>query len=229
MARIWELFPDVAARVRKTHEKVGLVGHHDCGHAYRVGDVAYEIAADEWNDRYIAMGAGLAGVSHNADHILQKELGCRDVPYDRVWGLVHGWIGASVGGAAYEIIDAVRKHDGINSSEDSKILIALMDADRVVNLDVDLFIRSGQRFPNDPAVDYLNYLSDPEATYRKPKSVLRDIAYALDWVDPASAVCVRTRLGKKMAESRVKVFRTFFDALKVQLEEEGMYPYPFPS
>lgn len=102
-----------------------------------------------------------------------------------------------------------------------------MDADRVVNLDADLFPRSGQYYHDLPVVDYKYFLDDQEATYRSPKSVLRDIAYSLDWADPSSPVCVRTRLGKKMAGERVKIFRTFFDALKLQLAEEGMHPYPF--
>ncbi len=229
--RIWELVPGIAMNVRQKHEEVGLHGHHDWVHAFRVGEVAYQVAQLEWNDSEISCLAGIAGLCHNADRLLQKELGIglREIPRESVAALVTSWM---LGRSFFQqeisiVVDAVLKHDAKNSPVDSRVLVALMDADRVVNLDVDLFPRSGQYYHGLPVVDYRHLLSDPEATYRNPKSVLRDIAYSLDWVDPASPVCVRTRLGKKMAETRVKVFRTFFDALKVQLAEEGMHPYPF--
>lgn len=229
--RIWELFPDVAGKVRRKHEEVGLHGHHDWVHAFRVGEVALQVALDEWSNKslsYYPYLAGLAGLCHNADHILQKELnvGRQEVPRESVIELVCSWLYVSPGEKA-TVVDAVLKHDGRNSSDDSRVLIALMDADRVVNLDVDLFPRSGQFYHDLPVVDYRYFLDDPEATYRNPRSVLRDIAYSLDWADPTSPVCIRTRLGKKMAEKRVKIFRTFFDALGEQLAEEGMRPYPF--
>lgn len=228
---IWELFPTVAVQVWKKHKEVSLRGHHDWIHAFRVGEVARLIALEEWPN-WPSFLAGLAGLSHNADRILQKEMGLgrREVPPKAVAALITKWIWIELPSRDVEhIVEAVLKHNGKNSPDDSKILIALMDADRVVNLDVDLFPRSGQFYHDLPVVDYRHFLGDPKATYRNPKSVLRDIAYSLDWADPKSPVCVRTRLGKKMAEERVKVFRTFFEALEVQLAEEGMRPYPFAT
>lgn len=245
--RIWELLPDLALVVRRQHEEVRLTGHHDWIHAFRVAEVAWLIAYDEWGDRNLGHLAGAAGFCHNDDRLLQKTMGAgrRDVPREAIRTLVEAQIAQEerpymygsvdeplfgyLGPGVDVIVDAVLKHDGKNSPEDSKVLIALMDADRIVNLDIDLFSRSGQFYHDLPVVDYKNLLDDPEATYRNPKSVLRDIAYALDWADPKSDVCIRTRLGEKMAAERVWVFRTFFDALKAQLEEEGIRPYPFPS
>lgn len=231
--RIWELCPGIARNVAQKHEEVGLVGHHDWIHAFRVGEVAYQVARLEWNDNNVSSLAGIAGLCHNADRLLQKELGIgrREVPRELATALVTSWM---LGRSFFQeeisiVVDAVLKHDGRNSSDDSRVLIALMDADRVVNLDVDLFPRSGQFYHDLPVVDYEHLLDDPEATYRNPKSVLRDIAYSLDWVDPTSPVCVRTRLGTKMAQERAQVFRIFFEALKAQLMEEGMHPYPFTS
>ncbi|MBI2523850.1 hypothetical protein HYW11_01365 [Candidatus Peregrinibacteria bacterium] len=114
--------------------------------------------------------------------------------------LVEYWVGDVVGPKEVrQVVDAVLRHDAKNSPGDSRVLVALMDADRVVNLDVDLFPRSGQYYHDLPVVDYRHFLSDPEATYQNPESVLRDIAYSLDWADPKSPVCVRTRLGKSRA------------------------------
>lgn len=233
--RIWEQFPRVAMQVRQKHEEVGLIGHHDWVHAFRVGEVARQVALDEWEDdmgrQRFAHLAGLAGLCHNADRLLQKKLnlGRWDVRCERVEAFVASWLLGVDEWEVETIVEAVLGHDGRNSAEDSQTLIALMDADRVVNLDIDLLMRSGQFYHDLPAVDYEYLLEDPTATYRDPKSVLRDIASALDWVDPNSPVCVRTRLGKKMAEERAKILRPLFDALKMQLTEEGIHPYPFFS
>src|SRR3989344_4380080 len=245
MKRIWDLFPVIAARVRADHEKVGLHGHHDWVHAFRVGEIARQVALEEWGDERLSHLAGISGLCHNADRLLQKEMnvGRRDVPHADIRALlekqlatetmlfVYGHGGKPLygycGPELYAIVQAVLQHDGKNSLEDSSVLIALMDGDRVVNLDTDLFPRSGQYYHELPVVDYRYFLDDPEATYRNHKTVLRDIAYSLDWANPTSNVCVRTCLGKEMVKRRVTVFQMFFDALQLQLEEEGMKQYPF--
>jgi len=89
-------------------------------------------------------------------------------------------------------VDAVLKHSQINHESDSVELVIVKDADRVVNMDVDLFARSGQHYANLPVIDYKFLYANPKATYREPLSVFRDIVYSLDWVDPTSNVCIRT-------------------------------------
>ena len=236
--RIWECFPDVANAVRKSHEKAGLIGSgHDFHHALRVGEYAYKIGRDEWH-HHAGKLAGLAGLCHNAPEVLAKEMGAEegfgknDVPQAEIYRLVREWLFESghrtpcsaEEGAA--IVDAVVKHSNRNGDDDSRVLIALMDADRVVNLEEDLVMRSGQFYSKLPAVDMINFLSDPAATYLKPNSVLRDIAYALDWADPKSKVCVRTRLGKELAAERAEELTRFCWKLKKRLEAVGLYPYP---
>ncbi len=237
--RIWELLPNLFQAVRRDHEEVNLVGHHDFVHAARVGEIAYQIALDEYHEA-IAMLAGAAGLCHNADRILQKKFGVgrREMPKNKVAEIVRSqlateksWNGTR--GSVTEkqeigmIVDAVLGHDGKNSPDDSQVLIALMDADRVVNLGLDNIIRSGQLHHDLPAVDYKNWLSDPEANYRNPRSALYDIACSLEWVDPSKPVCVRTRLGKKLAEERAGAYRQFVETLRLQLQGEGIIPYPF--
>ncbi|MDD4628695.1 MAG: hypothetical protein PHE68_04875 [Candidatus Peribacteraceae bacterium] len=192
-----------------------------------MGEVAHQIASDEWGEDRLSFIAGIAGLCHNADRVIQKQLnvGRRDVPRESVVASVTAWLQDCRIVAAPTIVEIVLGHDGRNSPQDSKALIALMDADRVVNLDADLFIRSAQHYHDIVAVDYYHFLDDPSATYRDPKSVLRDIAYSLEWADPASPVCVRTRLGRKMAQERARVFRTFIEALQGQLTGEGVFPF----
>lgn len=232
MKRIWEELPALFAAVRKNHEEVGLVGHHDFVHAARVGETARQIAIDEWKDEQVALVAGAAGLCHNADRILQKKFGIgrKEVPKNDVVELVRNQLGRGFMFTAIEmeiIIDGVLKHDGRNSSDDDPVLVALMDSDRVVNLGLDNIIRSGQLHHDLPAVDYKNWISDPEANYRNPKSALYDIACSLEWVDPKTPVCVRTQLGKKLAEERAGAYRAFVETLKQQLQAEGVIPYPF--
>ncbi|MBI4085866.1 MAG: hypothetical protein HY433_01315 [Candidatus Liptonbacteria bacterium] len=242
--RIWEMFPDLFAAVHKSHEEVGLVGHHDWVHAARVGQIAYQIGLNE-TDKQTAELAGVAGLCHNADKVIQKKLGVgrREVPTDETSRLVKSWLMTETRPSAYghvpepvfgyygpevdAIVAAVLGHDGKNSSNDSPVLIALMDADRIVNLDGDLFARSGQHYADLPVVDYKHFLDDPEATYQAPRTVFRDIAYSLDWVDSESGVCIRTQLGKLLAAKRAAIFRLVTDGLRDQLEEEGIIPYPF--
>ncbi len=227
--RIWELCPEIARRVEKEYAALETDGkkisHHDFAHAKRVGEIARQVALDEWNDKDIAKLAGIAGLVHNADRIIQaqKEIDRQDVSKDDVVALVKKWIENDLEETDIQtVLDAVLGHDEKNAAEDSPVKIALQDGDRVVNLDVDLIPRSAQFYGDLQVIDYEHYLSDPKATYKKPRSVLRDIKYSLDWVQPESGVCVRTRLAMEMAQPRAKVFALFFEVLKKQLAQEGI-------
>jgi|GEM_PF-894604 len=238
LLKIWEIFPDVDQRVRQSHVDALLSGHHDIWHARRVGQIAYLAAAGEWGDERLSQLAGLAGLCHNADRVIQRQTGAgrKDVPKEAVVELIKHWlIGATdfleegqLGGYDRELIEkAILGHDGPNSDEDSKVLVALMDGDRVVNLDIDLFIRAGQFYNDLPAVDYKHLLEDLEETYRNPKSVLRDCYYALEWATPGTKFCVRTKRGRYWAGQRAAKFVLFFEILEEQLKQEGVHPYKF--
>ncbi len=226
---IWELFPEITERVEGTYAQLKAAGrkihHHDLLHAKRVGEIAHRVALDEWGDEHQSHLAGIAGLVHNADRTIQAEKGLdrKKVPRDKVIVRIKNWIQGDLSETDMAtVIDAVLGHDGKNAPEDSNVQIALQDGDRVVNLDADLLPRSGQFYSDLPVIDVIHFLADPEATYRHPKSVLRDIAYSLDWVNPESDVCVRTRLGKEMAMERARFFEVFFTMLKRQLREEGI-------
>lgn len=227
--RIWETFPEVAKAVRRTHEETGLFTHHDWGHAFRVGEVARMVALDEWGDEQLSHLAGLAGLTHNADHVIRKLRGTKEDPY-MVRNLVLYWLSSAHLNQfdTEQIIDAVLKHTGKNSPEDSQILIALKDSDRIVNLDMDIIVRSTQYHPW-PAVDYKYFLNNPEATFKDSVSIFKHIAFLFEWADPKSPVCVRTRLAKKTIKSRIRAHRVSLNILKKQLQEEGLYPYPFEN
>jgi len=224
---IREMFLYVFEAVLYTHKRFGLIGGHDTHHALRVAEMAYKIAIGEWNDEHIAKLAALAGLCHNADRVIQKKLkiGKQSTPDKEVENLVIYWLGLLEELSLTdrrEIISTVLKHECANSEQDSNVLIALRDADRVVNLELDLVIRSGQHYHKLPAVDFEHFIDDPSATYQEPRSVLRDIAYALEWMDEKSPYCIRTSLGRKFGEERATELRRYTDTLRKQLEETGL-------
>ncbi len=241
MRKIWEVFPRLAAAVRNTHLEVGMTGSgHDFEHAARVGQCAFLVAEDEHTYSYNKL-AGAAGLCHNADRILQKRLGIdrrKDVPEEEIRKLVVGWLenehmfGERDRDFYYarfqeSVINAVLKHGGENNESDSPVLIALMDADRLVNVELDLVIRCSQFQPDLPAVDFARLLNDPTATYRDPKSVLRDIVSSLEWeTDPRFAL--RTPKAIEMGKARFAALHFFMDTLLGQINESGLIPYPFP-
>ncbi len=223
--RIWEIFPGACSCIQADHERFGL-RHHDIQHAKSVGDRAYRIALDEWGDEQIGRLAGLAGLCHNADRIKQAELqvGRRDVSPDSVIELTKGWLDHTDLGEfeRSSVIQAVLKHDGRNLREDPAVQVALMDADRVVNLGLLVVLRAGQYCHDLPVVDYEHFLSDPEATYKNPKSALFEFSLCLEWMDPMSPYYVRTRMARQMGEERASRLRWYITQVKKQLIEDGV-------
>ncbi len=126
MAHIYEDFPGIAAAVQKTHEQVGLHSHHDWIHAIRVGNVAMQVALDEWGDQRLAHLAGIAGLCHNADRIIQKSMsvGRGNVPKERVIALISNWVREDLNAEEIAtVIKAVLGHDGLNADTGSPVCV----------------------------------------------------------------------------------------------------------
>ena len=231
------MFPRLAEAVRKAHEEVRLYGHHDWVHAFRVGDMAYRIGMDQYGDRTIARMAGVAGLCHNADRILQKklELGRRDVPEEKIRELVLAWLDRGSEDffnrpiVIEDVVEAVLKHDS-KEGEDLPVCICLVDADKVVNCRPELLLRSAQNYHDLPVLDPIHWDRDPTANYRDPKSVMKDVIMSsLEWAEEESPFCVKTRLAKKLindSEIGAPFFRRYLELLKKSLKMEGLYPWP---
>lgn len=229
--KIWDMFPRLVERVWTDHAEAGMLGgHHDPDHAIRVGQMAMDIAEESWT----SILAGAAGLVHNADRIMQKRLGVdhRDVPKDKVAALVRTQLSQSISEMLMSeshiktVVDAVLKHNGRNSNDDSDVLVALMDADRLVNAEPDLIIRCGQHYYELPHVDPVHFDKDPTANYRDPKSVLRDIMETLEWLTPGTPFYVRLPKAKEMAAERRKFFDDFLADLIGCRLKTGFHPYP---
>ena len=225
MKSVQEDFPLFYEKISEAHENIH--GGHDMYHVQRVATWARRISLNEcWNDEQTARLAEIAAYCHNADRLKEKIYGRDNTPDNATEELVRSWlchIPTLSPQHVMVILQAVLCHSKPNETSDSNVTIALKDADRLVNLELDVIIRSGQFHPEIPAVDYKLFLSDQEATYKKPKSCLRDIYHCLDWADPEQpAFCCRTRLGQEVARKRAFYLQGFIDLLKAQLLEDGL-------
>ena len=256
---IWKLLPRLTERIWQDHAEAGMLGgHHDPDHAMRVSQVAFDL----WPD----VLAAAAGLCHNADRILQHEMGVarrnaligqiiglglgeeerevlidavskhvfvgrRDVPKERVRELVMRELSVEdcfSDRGIERVVNAVLGHDGKNEEGDDIVLKALMDADRLVNGEPDLVMRSGQFLSDLPAVDPIYLDKDPSASYRDPRSVLRDVMETIVWFTPGENNPFYVRLPKARAMAAER--KPFFDNLLAELvrrrEESGFHPYP---
>lgn len=177
-----QMFPELWKAVYLRHAKSGILsGGHDSFHAARVGQYALEVAETDEVSRL----AGVAGLCHNADRILQHDLkvGRKGVPEEMVRELVNEWLDCTdlSEGERGMVISAVLLHSLPNDPGDNPVLVALKDADRLANLEPDVIMRAAQFYPDYPVVDPAHWLSDPASTFREPKSVAKDLANNAEW------------------------------------------------
>lgn len=230
MEKIWVMFPKLCRAVRDDHVKYGMENTgHNFDHVLRCGQYALLIAEDAETARL----AGAAAICHNADRILQHALkvGRKDVPWERVEEMVRGWLEAESFGESdvVTILDAIKKHSGKNSPDDSPALIGLMDADRLTCSDAGDVMESVRFFGDLPIFDRVHLLDDPVATFREPRSVFRILSERFPWGKEGGSVGVRLPKAKELMRSRLAIFRLYIDAVVHQRREIGLVPYPFRS
>lgn len=246
MRKVWLTLSVLTNVVREAHEKeaarlkVAMFYCHDFDHAVRVANYAMYVAEPEYGER-TAVLAGAAGLCHNADRILQRRLGLgRDgeVPPNQIRKLVLRWLSTKwnhLGGGLFEeeekyiIVEAVLGHSAKNGPNDHPVQIALMDADRIVNTEADCIIRNGIYFGDDlPVVDPINFLSDPSASWRDPKSNLRALAERDDWLVEGGPVGVRLKLARELMKPRLAFYHQFFKKIAEQRREAGLLDCDYP-
>lgn len=236
--RVWDLFPRLSTAVWQTHEEYMTRLNcrsfhcHDFDHALRVGQRALEIA----DDPRIGQLASIAGLCHNADRLLQKEDGCGPtgiIDDVRVIALTTGWIrkaGTEIITTQSEedqIIDAVLRHGQPNGPNDGPVLINLMDADRTVNIELDVIARNAQYAGDSlPIIDPYNFIYAPDATFRSPGCTLRGDYEKFDWRVEGGFVGIRLAKARKLAEPRFELLQKYFDDVIMQRMHSGLFPYP---
>lgn len=266
MKKIWQIFPDLVKIIKKSHDEVSGLGYgHDFDHCLRVGNLAYRFAVEDHGfgaglvygggivldhkaaclamigeDKLNRIVAGIAGLCHNADRILQvqEKVGVYGkIDHEKIEKLIFSWLGHSEDNLLVDlspndqdsIIFSCLKHGEPNKPDDSLVLIALKDADRVVNAGADVIMRNGQFFPpNFPVVDPINLFNDPTADFRNCKSVLRALQNALDWEEEKCCAALRLPQAKEFAKRRFAFLRKYVEEVIEQRQEEGLLDGDYP-
>lgn len=218
MEKIEKFYPALFEVVKNDHQ--GMERGHNFEHALRVANVAY-LVAEEPHRRL----AWVAGLCHNADRILEEKFG-REPNEKEVREVLDGWLDLENFGDENKaiIIEAVLRHSWPNEDDDGSILIALKDADRIVNLDPDNLVRFGQFQPDLPVSDnhFFNLFEDgrPRGKYGSRPTVVEDLWDCLDW-GRECPFGVRLPKSKEMIRGRTEYLRNFFSEMRKRLIEEG--------
>lgn len=234
MKRVWEIFPALTRAVKLSHEKLPwpMLYCHDNDHVLRVGDRALVIAEDEESGRLAAAG----GLTHNADRFLQKLAGSGRsgmVADSAVVAMVNDWLNAEPIGTFSEsdrelIVDAVLKHSNRNSPADGLVHRTLQDADRTVNIELDVIIRKGQFFGDDMrVVDPVHLLDDPDATYKAPGSILWTVKDDIECFEAENGVAsLRLPKAREYAKPLFAEARQYLHMVLRQRDRAGLIAYP---
>ncbi len=205
---------------------------HDFDHVLRVGDRAIVIAVNEKSGRL----AAAAGLCHNADRILQKQAGSGrsgKVADSDVVVMVNEWLNFEPPGTFSEsdramIIDAVLNHSNRNDRGDGLVHMTLQDADRTVNIELDVIIRKGQYFGDDlRVVDPVHLLDDPDATYEAPGSILWTVKDDIECFEAKEGVAsLRLPKSREYAKPLFDDAREYLRMVLRQRERAGLIAYP---
>lgn len=189
---------------------------HDFYHAYRVAQCAKRIAE---NERVAELG-WVAGIVHNSDHLFPGNISENLKRYFEATSLcAKDW---------HLIIEAVQNHSERNGQDDNAIQICLMDADKVVCMELDVIIRAAQFVCHLPIYDpRFVFEKDPTADYRNPKTILRDIQGCLEWVEQEG--WFRLPKARALAQERYNKLKAFHDDFAAQLAESGVLSPEFPE
>ena len=231
MLQIWDRYPRLFGAIQRAHEERKIQQGHNFEHAFAVAQRAREFCeCPFWIDN-----AWLAGTSHNADRMLQGDLGIDrrgDVPAEKIERLVRSWLDLesriNEDDKAW-VVRAVLDHGKPNDDDDSAVTVALKDADRVVNARIDIVLRSAQWQHDLPLIDPVLLLDDKRGRYNGRLTVVADLFDCLDWGSENPRLCVRTPKARKMIKSRVDDLRRFLEMLVEQRREEGLVPWPLQT
>ncbi len=220
MTMLLQKYAVLVAAVIADHRQYGAIGKgHDFYHAYRVAFMCLRIGPEEQMNTECAW---VAAIIHNTDHLFGENAHQRLGEYMALTELT---VVSKVCVEEAVLNHAIPKRK--YSATDSPTKRVLMDADKLVNLELDLVLRSAQFLNHLPLFDP-RFITrrDPEANYKNPRTILHDIKSSLEWVDDD---WFRIPKAKEMAEERAYALRNFVEVWSIQLEEGGMLTPAYPE
>lgn len=118
------------------------------------------------------------------------------------------------------IIESAFRHAELNQDDQSEVQIALMDADRLANLQHAVIIRTGQFMSDLPAFEFehLSGERNPETTYNRPRSVLDNLRNNIAEYIPKLRLPLAIELGRSYAEK----LQAFIDSLEDDYHKLGL-------
>lgn len=239
--RIWEIYPDLAREVKDTHERTGLTASgHDADHDFEVGQLALIVA---WPiDEKAATLAGIAGLLHSTDRILEIVLNLRKETIsvvgekeirESVTSRLQTYTDITDPVSVERVLNAVVHHGSKpNREDDDLVTIALADGDRLANMSASLPIRSGQhnsslRILNPVTIEVDGSNRSPREKFNNPDSVLWDIQNCIEWYrNPHGPYALRLKVSLKIGRIRAERLERCIQEIKHDRVFVGLYPYP---
>lgn len=212
-ARLWETFPRLVKAVQADHIAHKAFGGHDFYHALVAAQYGQLIAPDEDT----AILAWVAGLIHTTDRMYPKK---EVIP--ALMRFLH-LVNTDIPSGNLYILRAVLEHSKKNDPTDIPVTVVLKDADRLTNLGVVMhWLRAAQFRPNIPPFDprYIT-VQDPTATFKDPKTVLRDIEHTLEW-----ETWLRLPKAKELGKPLFDEIRWLKSAIIERFTLLGLYPFP---
>lgn len=213
--KVWEVFPRLVSQVREDHIRNGACGRgHDILHAFAVAHYAVIIAEDE-RTGLLAM---LGGLLHNTDRVYSDEAVFRRKTAEY---LEHPDLCFISRAEKVLVFEAVLAHSELNDPDDNRVCVALKDADRLTGAGATVLVRAGQFFHAMPIADQRHIdISDPEATFKDPKSVLRNLEFLLEWEG-----MLRLPKAKAIAMPRFALLRLCIEDIKNEVKNLSLDEY----
>lgn len=210
--KLWLEFPELVSAVQQDLKEMDVLyqGPHSFLHALMVAQYGWLIAEEE----NIAIAVWVAGLCHDLHRHCDNQI---ELVNKLDYYLTLTGLDESV---KPMIKQAVLNHDNKpNDPADNPVTVALKDADRLGNIGPAHWPRAGQFRPCIPVFDPVNFLSDPEATFKNPRSICRDIRHTMEWES-----WLRLPRAKEIGKPYFEAIRWFLKTIEKQHADLGLFP-----
>ena len=242
MISVINLFPKLVETILATHKETKEMansgwGGHDAIHDIRVAQMTLVLGYE--TNPHEARLACCAALLHSIDWILKRKLQIKteaqtvnipNVPEEKIKKLAEEWLEkfTDIRDADKELVitSAVQHGSRPNHPDDSLVFILLTDADKLINMEVDVLMRSGQHHANSQILDPIYFENEPNATYQDHKTTLWDIWHCTTWMDETGPYILRLPKARELGKERAEFLLFAIQTLKNQIGELNFKKWP---